>query len=387
MNSFYKQGEYSNCLSLYHEFKHRFPESALINNTLGWAVYQSCLKDHDFDRGNNGIFLKQVAYVIARTEDTMYSPLWRVIALVVKAFFDKKLPELDKEKAVQYLDLVNPDNLSEQERSFPANGRMVRLASDREKWYAAKSKLCLAVKDYAGCISVCDTALRVLSSFHNNNDVWFRYRKALAYCSLGDLDQTEKEITEALAIGIDHWCLYQLLFAVAVKKGDRDKAVVYAGTCALSDREHKMRVRFYDRVAVELSDQGLLHEAGLHHRLAALLREENNWKQPETAEMPLDEPIKFLDKAAVLKELLPIWQSWRDRDKVFLSGTVCRIFPSGRDGLIADEDDKQYYFRFGDVSGKREQIAEGTAVRFALTERFNKKKGQLQQNATDISLV
>ena len=46
MNSFYKQKNYADCLEVYREFHKRFPDSTLLDDNMGWALFHQEIKNY-----------------------------------------------------------------------------------------------------------------------------------------------------------------------------------------------------------------------------------------------------------------------------------------------------------------------------------------------------
>ena len=150
-----------------------------------------------------------------------------------------------------------------------------------------------------------------------------------------------------------------------------------------------MRVSFYAQAAQFFRAQGQEREAGLHRHLADLIRQEKEWKaQKWDAGWQLAPEMAALGKRETLRALEPLWQTWRDKDKVFQQGTIKRILPPGKAGFIHDAvSGMDYYFAFRDVRRQDwKKAVEGAAVRFTLTERENPKRQRREKNAVDITV-
>lgn len=258
MESFYKLKRYQDCLEVYRKCHEKHPESKLLDDTMGWAIYHTKVKDFDFRHGNVSMMLKQVDYALEHSSDTQYSARWFLAKFVVKAVKDEKLSgKQNLRRALQYLDCVNPDILStEEQRTIKEDGKIQRSASDQESWYSYKTWLLLEVQDYDACMACCDQALRVISNFHNNNDGWFCYRKAECLRSLNRREEAKNCAEKIMQRGFKPGCLLQLMFELEAEAGNNGKALAYAGACALSDPEHKMRVTFYEELADYLERTG-----------------------------------------------------------------------------------------------------------------------------------
>ena len=389
MTALYKMKRYEDCLQLYREFHHAHPSSSLLDDRMGWAVYHVHLKGYDFKTGDNARYLKQVDFVLHHGKQGPYSPGAMIVGQVVRAILSGWLGQkIDYQRANDYLDHLDPKKLPQEERTYQQDdGKMRRLASEQEKWYAYKSKILLKLKQYDACISCCDQALAVINRFHTNNDAWIALRKIEALIELDRTADAKAALEHLLQQPARHWKMDMLGYRIAVMEHDEDAALKYIGEAALLDPNHGMRVQFYEETASFLNEAGHERMAMLQYHLVDLLREENGWKiKPHYVAGMIPEDIAAMDKPATLRELREFWRAQRDKDKVFLEGQVKKILPSGRSGFIEAAEGKSYYFSFADVQSGRKHLAEGSSVRFTLAKRMDRKKNRLSDNAVEITV-
>lgn len=388
-NSCKKTKQYEECISVYKAFHKKYPDSNMMDNQLGWALYYTKIRDFDFDSGDIQGYCKQVDYIITHSTGGKFSPRWAVVKTFFKAAKEGKIKgEQNYALCERYLASVNPDDLSKDEQSFQgSDGRTYRIASDLETWYSDQSVALLRLKKYAECIECCDKALAEITRFHSNNDSWFRFRKAESLLALGRADEARSSVLEILNTGFTHWRILQCMFEFERDAGNTDKAMSYAGACAISDPTHEMRVAFYPEFADFLDANGRSEEAMLHRKLTELLREENGWpRKPEQEAWQYTPEIAGMDKPAVLNRLKPFWREMRDKDKVYLTGTVDRLLGEGASGFIAADDGGSYYFNAKDM--RTHGGAEiGRRVRFILVDRLDKSKGVVKKNAVEIEEI
>lgn len=392
MNSFYKLKRYQECLDVYRACSKRYPEFRMLDDKMGWSVYHAKVKNFDFQQGDTAALLKQIDYVFEHSADSRYSPRWVLAKFVADAVKNGKFGgERDYALAVHYLDMVNPENLSTEEQTMTDNsGKIRNLASNRESWFSHKTNLLLKLQDYEACMACCDRAFEALRGvrLHSNNDSWFRYRKAKCLQALNRADEAKAYVEQILKGGFSHWCLLQLMFEFEAEAGNDAKALSYAGACSLSDPEHKMRVGFYEELADYLARSGDAELPVLLRKLVLLLRAENEWKEKSYySEWQFPADVAAMDKQAVLSRLNPIWREWRDKDKVFLTGTIDRLLAEGKSGFIIADNGSSYYFNARDMHGKTREPGVGMKVRFTLVDKLDKSKGVVKPNAVEISLL
>lgn len=319
MTALYKMKRYEDCLQLYREFHHAHPSSSLLDDRMGWAVYHVHLKGYDFKTGDNARYLKQVDFVLHHGKQGPYSPVALIVGQVVRAILSGWLGQkIDYQRANDYLDHLDPKKLPQEERTYQQDdGKMRRLASEQEKWYAYKSKILLKLKQYDACISCCDQALAVINRFHTNNGAWIALRKIEALIELDRTADAKAALEHLLQRPARHWKMDMLGYRIAVMEHDEDAALKYIGEAALLDPNHGMRVQFYEETASFLNEAGHERMAMLQYHLVDLLREENGWKiKPHYVAGKIPEDIAAMDKPATLRELREFWRAQRDKDKV-----------------------------------------------------------------------
>ncbi len=390
MNSLYKLKRYEDCLELYRACREHYPNCDLLDDKMGFALYHSRIKNFDFRHGDVSKLLKQIDFIFAHSSETIYSPRLRIARFIVDAVSDGNLiTDNGNELIERYLSQIDPEKLSTEEKEYvDKNGIKRRSASDQEWWYSTRSKALLKLKRYDECLDCCSKGLANVPVFHYNNDSWFRYRIAQCLQAAGKREEATAQIRQIIRNGFAHWCLQEMLFELTRDAGDTEAALMHAGTCALSDPEHKMRVTFYTNLADYLDALGKADEAMLHRQLVILLRKENEWGQKANqANWRISDAVSAMDKPAVLRQLKPFWTAIRDAGKHFLTGTVKMLLPNGKAGFITGKDGSDYYFSVRDFAGPRSTLTAGASVRFALEERLNHKKGTIEKNAVQISLM
>lgn len=387
MNSLYKLKQYQECLELYKKHHCRFPTDDKLNNKMGWSVYFLYIKDFNFEKGNCDKYRNQVDYVLKCCPVDRYSPAEVIVFNYVRAVLENKLgTPPDYSRAMRYLDLLQVEELSAEERILEVqDGSKKHLASNREKWFMMKTKLLYFMHDYSECIKYCHQAFQIGLRFHSNSDNWLRRRAALCFMEMKEPAKARQELEPALSGTVRNWCFFQTACEIAMAENDEEKALKYAGTAALLDKSHDKRLKFYKKLADFLDRHGNSRMAMLHRQLISLLRQENKWNEKRTVEIPAE--IAVLGKQDVLQELSEFWKTERDKGMKFYDGIVKKILPSGKDGFILCSDGSSYYFKARSIEQGRKYLAEGISVRFALEKCRNNKKNNLEDHAVKIKIV
>ena len=389
MNGLYKCGRYQDGLALYKAFTKAFPGSDKLNEKMGWCVFHLYVKTHDFSQRNGDApVLKQVGYVLKRVRDGKYAPVWKIVNRVTKGIMKRPVTsKADYQRCSDYLDCVDYKSLSREENEFEIDGKRRKVASDYEAWFSRKTRCLEALDAFEKCVRFCDEGMATISRFHSNNDSWFRCRKAYCLLALGKVAEAEAVAQEILSRNFKNWNVYHLLYDIAVAEKDPAKAMKYAGCCALADAAHEMRVKFYGKFAEFLGRQGMSEEAMLHRQLIVLVKQEKGWTVKEEERQNISETIGAMKKADVLRRLRPFWERHRDAGKTCISGTIVRLFSSGRGGLVKDGNGQTYCFSFRDVKGDHRRLVPDTPVVFSLEDRWNRKKEVMEKAAADVKLA
>lgn len=389
-NCYYNLKNYSDYLKIYKEFIAKYPDSKILDNKMGWCLYHLYIKNFNFGKMDKTSYFKRVDYILSRCDDTQFSPKTWVAKVVIDSIFKCKVGTgIDYSLGNKYLSFINPLTLEDDEQVISdRDGKERHLASPREQWYNKKTKALVELKQYDECLTYIDQAFRNVKVFHSNADHWLNYKRALCYYAQEKLDKAEETINSILS-KYQHWCYYELLFDICVKKKDTSNALKYGAFCATADKVHKTRVKFYVKYADFLDEIGNSYEAALHLKLTELIRVEESWKQlqlPNNYQYPED--IIHMDKITVIRLLNNFWKKEKEKGVEFYEGVVDKLLLNGKSGFVKDNDGNSYYFNIRDFD-KRDfrSVEEGKRVRFTLTERLDKKKNVMKLNAISISIV
>ena len=182
-----KAGRSAEGLDICREAYRQWPDFEPMRNVYGWSIYDLEIKGkHDDEIAQNeGQFLKAANAICDLTEPGQYSPYVRAVMRVTKYLGSR--PGNHSERLLSWGDRLRPDQLSlETGVGKDDKGRVVELASDREKWYADRTKALLVCGRYEICLDLGAQALADVPKFHYNNDIWIQWRMALSEAQLGE---------------------------------------------------------------------------------------------------------------------------------------------------------------------------------------------------------
>lgn len=323
-----KKGMYQDSLSCFKECKKKYPGFLFIDGVMCRALYHDKIKTFDVETGDKEKLFSIVDYAIKHCKQEKFSAYEHIINIALKTiFFNKASNAVNYNDADKYLSLLNPSLLSDEERIKTLNGREMKVASAKEKWYTRKTKTLEKLENYEECIEIINLAFDNINRFHNNANHWLMYRKALCYYHLGELGLAENILNEELK-AFNHWSLNNVLFKINRDIGNQELAFQYAATAALCDGDHKLRVTLYSELAEYLQLLGREDEAELHIRLVEMIREEEEWREDKKfKDYEVSDDISHLGKKEVIDKLIPIWEEYKYMNKEFVKGEVRRFYP------------------------------------------------------------
>jgi tetratricopeptide (TPR) repeat protein len=123
-----------------------------------------------------------------------------LFAIVLKS--EKKKPTPNWKLVNDFCNHINPEDLSRECSTIQVErkGKMrdMELASDKENWFAYKTKALLKLGEWQECFDKSKDALEFLENFHYSNDIWFARRIALSKKNLGNSKDTISELENIL---------------------------------------------------------------------------------------------------------------------------------------------------------------------------------------------
>lgn len=387
VNSYYKNKDYNNALKVSKEFLRKYKNSDILNDKIGWCLYYTKVKKFDIEKDNIDNLINVVDFIAKRCKQQEYSPYEVVILNLLKIIYNKANTQTNYDLGNKYLELLDPELLSDEERSAEINGRTMKIASQKEQWYNRKIKTLIALKEYEECLKEIDIAFNKIDKFHNKSKEWLKYRQAVCYFCINNIEKADEIIKEIL-LTFQHWCLYEKLFEIEKVKNNYDEALKYAATAALLNGEDKSKISFYKKVGDYLIENDKIEEGQYHYRLVYLVREEQNWKLDKTIEnlITMDE-IKSKDKRDVINYLKNFWQECKYNNVIFLNGVIDKIMSNQKSGYILSEEGKSYYFKVNNFVKRVKNIQNGDKVKFTYKDSLDIKKNKISQEAIDIQLI
>lgn len=380
-----KTGAHQECLEVSRNGLKKFRQSAYLRNTYSWSIYHLYIrKEPVTDR----VQFFRAAEAIASFSDAEdeYSPyvltVFQVIDLLEENY-DKQVQEI-----LKWIRKLRPEHLDTDPEQFKAaDGKLITLPSELEKYYLILTKALYESGDYISCVAEAGKALGAIPRFQNQGDLWIIRSRALSQFRLGEYNEAAEGLLRVLAVKRE-WYIVKELAAVYEAAGMFDKAMEYAIEADKARVSPVMKLNLFQLMARLYAKQGKNREAWLYAVYINLIRQDNQWDADAEAEKLIGAMMPGEPVPATIKEVertLSQLRKARQADENRIRGVISRLLPNGKSGFIKAFDGKSYYFAMRDLrDGSGGMPAEGQPVNFVVVDSFDKSKNKATVKASDI---
>jgi len=328
-----------------------------------------------------------IPFVLNHSTDYAVSLLSKLFNIIPK--IEKKKPNANWKLISEHCDLIPIDRLMTncESREVERKGvkKLMEFASDRENWYAYKSKALMKLGKYQECYEVSNLALKAFQKYHYSNDVWFARRIALSKKMLGNSETAILELQQILKRKRE-WFIEKELAELYKEKEDFDSAFKYAMLAMnnFGDLEYKVELLFLLGELLQLRQEPEL--SFKHYSLSRLLRISEGWKVPQKLTVALGqfgrEDIPGEKYQELKIDLRKYWNTFKQQSQEHasnqrLTGKVKKILHNddkGADGFIEYDGNKSTYFRVNPQEEIKGKIAVGLCVDFIIQSATESKK-------------
>lgn len=372
-------------LALCREIYRTNPTFNQNRHLYGWCVYDLEIKPlRDGEPADVKTFFKAAEAITQLTVQEPYSPYERTVFFVLRYLKDRQPYPADE--ILAWCDKLDPDQLSTESRTYTGRDGKERVeASALEQWYGHRTKALEHLRRWEELIVVCNEALDRLSTFHYNDEVWFRRRIATAKAELGDIDAAIGDL-KALVRQKPEWFIQYDLARLLHQKEQDEAALDYAVDAALGPGELAFKWDLFALMGDLLAAQGKPDVAGQHYRLASALRAEQGWREDRDLAVHVRElpPAPEQSAQTLARELEGVWRAYKFSDQERTTGEIERTDPGKRSGFIRADDGRRIFFRYRNFVSPRERLLIGTKVSFFLQQSFDKSKNRDSEEAVDV---
>ena len=382
----YQSKNYQEAKDLYESLYSQHPESFTIwdKRFYSWALYQLHVKSPEDEEK----LFESVDMIteLVKQEDLSKEDGVCAYTLSMMKLLDYLYKKNDYQDIITWAEKLNPDYLSKKISSFTTDeGREVKLASNREKYYNWLSKSLQEVEDFDECLIVSKKALEKLDGFTNNSDIWFKWRIARSCREIGEYDEAIGYLNEIYKTKKD-WYIQWEIAENYFFKGEHDKSLEYATSAALSPGDSDKKIKLYSLLEDLLEDEN--PEIALKHAyLIYTIRLHNEWGIDDRLEEKIlnsDFDAENTQYWKVENELKGFWKETRFKNQQPNYGKINRIFPHGKSGFIKGDNGESYFFDGREFKGDDNKYREGVKVSFYIVEGYDKKKDEVKPNAVNI---
>jgi tetratricopeptide (TPR) repeat protein len=362
-----------------------------VKNLYTWYLYDIYVKNFDKDnihKHEKGI--QKITELIEQKDkvnnnDDYPCPYTMAVFILLKAY---KEPNFNLNKIQQWIVKLDPEKLSRRgTQSTNTDGTVRKIASDYETYYSILTSLLEKQQKYRECIEACDLALSSITTFHYDNDIWFKRRKALSLIELGDLETGKSILLEIINKHQGQkWYIYRELAQAQFDLGEYEDALTNCCKSALFREDEHKKIQLFLLMARCYYKLGEKEKAKLLAKLINLLIQKYELKKTDDIQNILHY-FKISDHTSDLendlrqlrRQLRQIWKQDQLRQQEIFRGIISAIHKNKKSGhLTCDKD--SFFFGMRDAQCNKDHLKKGTEVEFYLKDAQN-QKGEKENHA------
>ncbi len=372
---------YEDALAVSRELFRQNRENDYVKNSYAWVIYDYKIRARNEEITDEKEFLKAANAICEMTTAGKYSPYTATVMKVLD-YLKKKTNRIDLEE--EWLDRIQPADLSNEVRNIRDNGKNISIPSDKEKWFTHKSSVLYEKKDYMECIKCCDRALEELEVYSKNNEGGFFFirKRALAKLNIPQLEESGLRDLEELLSRRPEWYIFSDLSSHFFRKGlfsDAYKNALFSlvyypnkrklvtvktpleilGKIFETREEKEVSAKHYALIVNAFKEEKF--RVSTEYLTKATLNEENLAEKL---------PIKLLNA-----ELQRFWIAELKKYLDEVHATVTKVLPDRRKVFAESEDRLKYSFRFANFQGNTKQLSNKDRVTLYLNPITSKKDG------------
>ena len=373
-----RERRFVDTLKFFKEGKNEFtPEQIGLNKYIVFEIISALIETNHYDVIFT--FIEQYSVVLDPSN----------FSYLLKKFKDK--PSVNWIVVNKFCDLVSVDSLNTECRTIEVERKGVKkpmeLASNKEDWYAVKTKALFETQQYQDCFNLSKKALESFDKFHYSNEIWFARRIALSKKNLGNSTEALNELLLILRRKKE-WFIQNEAAQIYKENGENDKAFDFAISAInnFGDLEYKVGLIVLIAELLELKEEKEL--SFKHYTLSKLLRINEGWNVPNGVISALSnfsfEQIPIEKLPDLTKELKKYWNSYKVQEATIKqassklqTGKISRILNNderGIDGFISYDVNKSIYFRLSAESEIKNLLKVGVDLEFKIIPANESKK-------------
>jgi len=382
-----KVGESKKALEVCRDVYQLAPDFVQGRSLYAWCIYDTELKKENEEilRDEN-TFFKAAKAILGLTQQDQYTPYVKTVFRVID-YIAKSRSSFPAKDILPWVDELDYNGLSETPFSFVSDdGKRMEIQSDKEKWFAIKTKALEKSASYRECIELSEMALNSIRKFHSSNDIWLKRRIALSKANLGDKKSSADDL-ENLLRDRKEWFIQHKLAQIHFDLDQTDQALKYAIDAALNFGKDENKCGLFMLMAQILIEKGDTDEAERHLAFAASLRVDSGWTITDPLQKLLKEynvDWESKNKKDLKKALRQFWSQQKFLGLPAMQGVIKTILPNGKAGFISGDDGKEYYFNITEFKGDKKNLTRGAKIIFNIIDSFDKKKNRETKAAANL---
>ena len=328
----------------------------MVLNSYGWVIYDICKLEVSNENYNKEKLLNLIKYPIyllsLRKSDYSYSVISNIFRLILRV--EKNKLNKNWNFINNFCNFFNPDIFTLECGEMEIRGKITEFASDKENWYANKSKALFELNIFQECYEISKLAITYIDNFHYNNDLWFARRIALSKKALGNINEAIEDL-EQIYKRKKEWFIKKELADLYFEINDIKTSFEYSidAICKNGFSKLEFKIGLILLLANILKSQNKTDLANRHFLLLKIIREENGWKIPQELEDELNKiNIEVINTSLIKSDLIKYWKSFQPKTasslkkKNLLQGYIKKVLndnEKGKNGFITSNK-KDYYF-------------------------------------------
>jgi tetratricopeptide (TPR) repeat protein len=383
ISKFNKEKKFSESLRYFKDFKNEFTAEQIgLNKFIVYDMILALIETNQID----------LVFIFIQQYNVILDP--KNFSFLLKKIKDK--PTVNWTVLNKFCDLVTVESLDTECKTIEVERKGERkpmeLASNKEDWFALKTKALFETEQYQECFELSKIALESFEKFHYSNEVWFARRIALSKKHLGNSVEALNELLLILRRKKE-WFIQNEVAQLYKEKGEYENAFKFAISAVnnFGDLEYKVGLIVLIAELLALKDENEL--SFKHYSLSKLLRQHEDWNVPNSLSLALSqfsfEQINIEKLPDLKRELKKFWNSFNANQtppkknmNQRKAGKIEKILHNdekGADGFIQYDGNKSVYFRVNTTEEIIKKIAVGLEVEFKILPPTEEKKEKAVQ--------
>ena len=355
-----------------------------VLSALCWCVYEGHIKEYDpkeIDKFDD--FIKRALYIVKNceqkpAEQEHFNPYVLTVKKVVKSYNDKSSTRNSKrsqEEIIKWLNLLNPEILSEKCLISNIDGEEYEQASSKEFYYQNIIKAYEKIGNYNECITLGEKALSVIKKFHYRNKTWIKARILYCKCMISEDIETDIEKYKQMAEKERYWFMWYKLANICYSFGKMEESLFSNSEALHQEYKYENMVNLFYNLGLCWKAIGNEENAKVYWQASAYYRTLKGWNISEELQYyiiayKLDVSVKpnKYNLQKIAKQYID------ENDASYEYGVIDNILPHGGSGFITpDSKEDNIYFSMKNVVRNKNDIKKDTKVKYKVVQKEDGK--------------